>query len=148
MLKEVKCKLLNPNGKLPCRSEDSIGYDLYSAVDVVLPSILNFQDYKGAIQISTGISLECDLDYGEFICPRSGLGSRGVIVLGGVIDGAYRGEVKVLLINLSRNDINVKIGDRVAQLIFKKVELPDIVEVDELSVTQRGAAGLGQFTGR
>lgn len=78
------------------------------------------------------------------IAPRSGLASKHFIDTGaGVIDSDYRGQVKVLLFNHSDSDFQVKEGDRVAQLIIERIYTPEIVVVEELEESVRGAAGFG-----
>jgi len=81
--------------------------------------------------------------YGR-IAPRSGLASRdGVTVLGGVVDRTFTGEVKVILLNTGDHTVHIKIGDRIAQIVLEMIETPDVLEVDRLDVTARGAGGFG-----
>jgi dUTP pyrophosphatase len=78
--------------------------------------------------------------------PRSGLAwKQGLSVLNspGTIDADYRGEVKVILVNLSAESVTIEDGERVAQLVIAKHEQPELVEVVELSETTRGAGGFG-----
>jgi dUTP pyrophosphatase len=78
------------------------------------------------------------------IRPRSGLAVKhGIDTLAGVIDSDYRGEVKVVLINHHQEDFTVSAGDRIAQLVFRKHEAPNIMLVDELGDSVRGAGGFG-----
>lgn len=78
------------------------------------------------------------------IAPRSGLASKNFIDTGaGVIDADYRGPVKVLLFNHSDADFAVKEGDRVAQLVLERIYTPDVLEVQELEESVRGAGGFG-----
>ena len=94
-------------------------------------------------------SLFVDIPYGYvgFVMSRSGLAAKnGVFVLNspGVIDHGYTGEVKVNLMNLGDSEFQVKVGDRIAQLIIQKIELPYIEHADDLTVTsERGAKGHG-----
>lgn len=82
------------------------------------------------------------------IAPRSGLASKHFIDTGaGVIDADYRGPVKVLLFNHAETEYNVQEGDRVAQLIVERIVTPEVLEVQELEETVRGAGGFGS-TGR
>ena len=82
-------------------------------------------------------------NYGR-IAPRSGLAAKHMIDVGaGVIDADYRGEVKVLLFNLSDTDFQVNAEDRIAQIIIEKYTPTQIVEVEELSETNRGEGGFG-----
>jgi dUTP pyrophosphatase len=78
------------------------------------------------------------------IAPRSGLASKNFIDTGaGVIDADYRGPVKVLLFNHSDTDFAVSEGDRVAQLVLERIYTPDVLEVQELEESVRGAGGFG-----
>ncbi len=85
------------------------------------------------------------------IHPRSGLAARAglsVVNTPGTIDAGYRGEIKVCLINHDpEQTISISRGDRIAQLIVQRVELPDFVEVDELDETARGDGGYGSSGG-
>ena len=96
--------------------------------------------------VPTGLFMEIPVGYEGQVRPRSGLAIKsGITVLNspGTIDADYRGEVKVILINLSDQDFVVKSGDRIAQLVIAKHEQPDVVEVQTLSETDRGAGGFG-----
>lgn len=82
------------------------------------------------------------------VAPRSGLAYKhGIDTMAGVIDADYRGPVGVILANLSETDFPVKIGDRIAQLIVERVVMPDVVVVDQLEDTVRGAGGFGSTGG-
>ena len=79
-----------------------------------------------------------------FVAPRSGLTWKHSIDVGaGVIDADYRGPVGVILFNHSDVDFEVKVGDRVAQMIIEKILTPEVAEVDDLDSTVRGAGGFG-----
>lgn len=81
-----------------------------------------------------------------FLCvaPRSGLAWKHSIDVGaGVIDADYRGPLGVILFNHSDVDFEVKVGDRIAQLIIEKIMTPDVLEVDDLDSTTRGTGGFG-----
>ena len=96
--------------------------------------------------ISTGIFIELPKGYEAQIRPRSGLAFKnGVTVLNspGTIDADYRGEIKVLLTNLSPNEFIIEPGERIAQIIFSKHETISWLEVKELNDTTRGAGGFG-----
>ncbi len=96
--------------------------------------------------VPTGLFMEIPVGYEGQVRPRSGLAIKsGITVLNspGTIDADYRGEVKVILINLSDADFVIKSGDRIAQLVIAKHEQPDVVEVQTLSETERGAGGFG-----
>lgn len=152
----LKFKRLSDNAILPTRAHAyDAGLDLYALEGVVVGS--------GDISIvRTGLAVEIPEGYVGLVHPRSGLAFKhGITVVNapGTIDASYRGEVQVALTMLEwdshcmfsnpplpiRVDINA--GDRIAQLIIQKVELPHPIEVDELNDTDRGAGGFGS-TGR
>lgn len=96
--------------------------------------------------VPTGLFMEIPVGYEGQVRPRSGLAIKsGITVLNspGTIDADYRGEVKVILINLSENDFVIKSGDRIAQLVIAKCEQMEVVEVQTLTETERGAGGFG-----
>lgn len=98
------------------------------------------------ILVPTGLFMEIPVGYEGQVRPRSGLAIKsGITVLNspGTIDADYRGEVKVILINLSDNDFVIKSGDRIAQLVIAKCEQMQVVEVRTLSETERGTGGFG-----
>jgi dUTP pyrophosphatase len=102
----------------------------------------------GATQaVRTGIALEFPATHGALVEDRSGLAVRGVTTLAGVIDPGYRGEVKVVMTNLGAEAVEIKAGDRIAQLrIVQRMEAR-FEEVEELGEAARGAGGFGS-TGR
>ena len=96
--------------------------------------------------IPTGLFMEIPEGYEGQVRPRSGLAIKnGITVLNtpGTIDADYRGEVKIILINLSDTDFTINSGDRIAQIIFAKCEQMEVVNVETLSETERGAGGFG-----
>lgn len=96
--------------------------------------------------VPTGLFMEIPVGYEGQVRPRSGLAIKsGITVLNspGTIDADYRGEVKVIIINLSDVDFVIKSGDRIAQLVITKHEQMEVVEVETLSETERGAGGFG-----
>jgi len=96
--------------------------------------------------VKTGLFLEIPVGYEAQVRPRSGFALKnGVTVLNspGTIDADYRGEVGVILINLSQENVEIHSGDRIAQLVFAKVEQAEWNEVETLSETERGAGGFG-----
>ncbi|KAG2416910.1 deoxyuridine 5'-triphosphate nucleotidohydrolase [Aspergillus terreus] len=137
-LPPLQVKKLTESGRAPTRgSAFAAGYDMYSAKDTVIPA-------KGKALVDTGIAIAVpEGTYGR-IAPRSGLASKHFIDTGaGVIDADYRGEVKVLLFNFSDVDFTVKEGDRVAQLVLERIYTPEVVVVEELEESVRGAGGFG-----
>jgi dUTP pyrophosphatase len=98
------------------------------------------------ILIPTGLFIELPIGYEAQIRPRSGLAFKfGLTVLNspGTIDADYRGEIKILLVNLSNDNFTVKDGERIAQMIVCKHEVVEWKPVEQLSNTERGAGGYG-----
>ncbi|KAF9534955.1 dUTPase-like protein [Crepidotus variabilis] len=128
--------------KIPTRgSALAAGYDLYSAESKIIPA-------HGKALVDTQISIAVPVGTYGRVAPRSGLASKFMIDTGaGVIDADYRGIVFVLLFNLSDKDFQVQEGDRVAQLILERVYTPDVLEVEDLEETIRGAGGFGSTGG-
>lgn len=120
------------------------GADLTTTVDLVLGP-------GERSMVSTGVAIALPAGYAAFVHPRSGLAARcGVTVVNapGTIDAGYRGEIKVLLINLDpAQPARLKRGDRVAQLVFQQVEAARFIEVERLPGSERGAAGHGSTGG-
>ncbi len=119
----------------------SAGVDLYANLDQEV--ILNSLERT---MVPTGIYIELPAGYEAQVRPRSGLAAKfGVSVLNtpGTIDADYRGEIKVILVNLSNEPFTVKQGERIAQLVIARHETAKWIEVEELSETERGAGGFG-----
>ena len=96
--------------------------------------------------VKTGLFLELPISYEAQVRPRSGLAAKkGITVLNtpGTIDADYRGEIGVILVNLSNDNFVIEDGDRIAQLIIAKHERADWVEVEHLEETSRGSGGFG-----
>ena len=96
--------------------------------------------------VKTGLFLEIPIGYEAQIRPRSGLAAKkGITVLNspGTIDADYRGELGVILVNLSNEDFTIEDGDRIAQMVIGKHERADWIEVEELTETSRGSGGFG-----
>ena len=122
-------------------TEGSAGLDLRAAVEE--PVIL--RPFQRAL-IPTGFIFEIPEGYEGQVRPRSGLAlKKGVTVLNspGTIDSDYRGEVKVILINLGQEEVTIERGERIAQLVIAPVTRAQLVEVEEVSQTSRGAGGFG-----
>jgi dUTP diphosphatase len=120
---------------------NSAGLDLRAVAetDIVIMSMQR-------VLIGTGLFVELPTGHEAQIRPRSGLAlTYGLTVLNtpGTIDSDYRGEIKVLLINLGEDEVTVHHGDRIAQMIISKYEQVDLFEVNELGVTSRGDGGYG-----
>jgi dUTP pyrophosphatase len=135
---------------MPVRAHDGdAGVDLCSSIDLVL------EPGRRAL-VPTGIAVAIPHGMVGLVHPRSGLATRvglSIVNSPGTVDAGYRGEIKVTLINLDPDEpITVRRGDRIAQLLVQRVELPELVEVtsfDEagLADTTRGAGGHGSSGG-
>lgn len=88
-------------------------------------------------------SLSDEYTYEATIRPKSGLSSKGLYVALGTIDNEYTGELKIVLINLTNEVMKFKQGQKIAQLIMQIVYLPDVIEVEELKITDRGELSFG-----
>ncbi|MDO9377503.1 MAG: dUTP diphosphatase [Nocardioidaceae bacterium] len=120
------------------------GADLSTTVDVELAP-------GERALVPTGIAIALPEGFAAFVHPRSGLAARcGVSIVNtpGTVDAGYRGEIKVLLVNLDpRQPVRLGRGDRVAQLVVQRVERARFVEVDDLPPSERGAGGYGSTGG-
>lgn len=123
---------------MPVRHGDAAGYDVCAAIDAVVPS------GGGRAMVPTGLKIAAPPGTYVRIAPRSGLAWKlGIATMAGVIDRDYRGEIQVVLINHGSADFQIGAGDRVAQLIFEKIETPVLVSVPSLDDTSRGQGGFG-----
>src|SRR5690554_2021143 len=96
--------------------------------------------------VKTGIFIELPIGFEAQVRPRSGLAAKkGITVLNspGTIDADYRGEIGIILVNLSNEDFTIENGERIAQMIISKHERAVFIEAEELSETERGAGGFG-----
>lgn len=139
----MEVKVINKsNNPLPEYSTtQSAGMDLRAFITE--PVVLGVLDRA---LIPTGLYIEIPEGYEAQVRPRSGLAIKhGVTVLNspGTIDADYRGEICVELINLSNKSYIIESGERIAQLVFNKCEQAELVEVEELSKTERGEGGFG-----
>lgn len=139
----MRVKIINKsNNALPAyETASSAGMDLRAFVDADV--VLKPFERK---LIPTGLYIELPDGYEAQIRPRSGLAIKsGITVLNspGTIDADYRGEIKVILINLSQEDFTIKSGDRICQMVIAKHEKAEFVEVNEISETERGVGGFG-----
>jgi dUTP pyrophosphatase len=142
----VQVRRLRPDAIVPrYQTADAAGMDLHAALDQpmhVPPGI--------AVAVPTGLAMAIPRGYEGQVRPRSGLARKHAVTLTnapGTIDADYRGPVEVLLINHGREPFTIQSGDRIAQLVIAPVSQAELVEVDELSATDRGAGGFGS-TGR
>ncbi len=139
----MKVKIINQsNHPLPqYATEASAGLDLRANIseDIELKPLER-------VLVKTGLYIELPVGYEAQVRPRSGLAYKhGITVLNspGTIDADYRGEIGVILVNLSNQPFTITNGERIAQLVIAKHEQAEWVEVEELSDTGRGAGGFG-----
>jgi dUTP pyrophosphatase len=135
----MEVKLLHTLAKVPRRaSAGAAGYDLTSTENALIHP-------GNRCLVSTGLSIKLPPGVYGRVAPRSGLAVKNGIQVGaGVIDADYRGEVKVLLFNHTiDHTFVIQPGDRIAQLICERCELPEVIQVDQLGETERGEGGFG-----
>ena len=139
MILKIINKSSNPLPKY--ESEQAAGMDIRCNIN----EAITLQPMERQL-IPTGLFIELPVGYEAQIRPRSGLAlKRGLTVLNtpGTIDADYRGEVGVILINLSGEAQTIEPGERICQMVIARHETPEVVEVKELSETERGAGGFG-----
>lgn len=137
-------KVVNKSGnQLPAyETKNSAGMDLRANLP---ESGITLNPMQRAM-VPTGLFMEIPEGYEGQVRPRSGLAAKhGITVLNtpGTIDADYRGEVKVILINLSDVPFAINHGDRIAQIVFARCEQAQLTETDTISDTERGAGGFG-----
>jgi len=138
----VKILKTNPRIVLPqYESKGAAGMDLraFLETDITIQPL-------GRVKIPTGLKLEIPEGFEAQVRPRSGLAVKtGLTILNspGTIDSDYRGGIDIILINLSAEDVTIKDGERVAQLVIAPVCRAQITETDTLSDSQRGSGGFG-----
>lgn len=136
----LRVKRLDPGVPLPSYVHDGdAGLDLCAAEDVVLAPMQR-------AAVATGLAIAVPSGWVGLVHPRSGLALRhGLTVANapGTIDAGYRGELKVILVNLGEATVTIARGDRVAQLVLQEVGAAEVVEVDDLDDTTRGHGGFG-----
>lgn len=136
----IKIKKLNEDAIIPkYQTAGSAGFDLHVVKGVII------QPGKQVL-ISTGIAVEIPENTELQLRPRSGLALKYMLSLTnspGTLDSDYRGEIKIILINHNITAYKVMKGDRIAQAVLSPVIQGDIVEVEELNTTKRGAGGYG-----
>ena len=134
---ELKVKRIQKDVKLPRYGHaGDAGLDLFSSVDFVLAA--------GQVEaVPTGIKVAVPEGYAGLIWDKSGVSLRGVHRLAGVIDSGYRGEVKVVMVNLGGEPFIIEKGMKIAQMLVQPVENVDVIEVEDLEETSRGEGGFG-----
>jgi dUTP pyrophosphatase len=136
----LRIRKLDPSVAAPAYAHPGdAGMDLCSAEDLTLGP-------GERAMVSTGFAMALPEGYAAFVQPRSGLAARsGISIVNtpGLIDCHYRGEVKVILVNLGNEPFQVKRGDRIAQMVIQRVEAARVEVVEELGDTVRGEGGFG-----
>lgn len=137
---QLRVKRLGPHVPLPRYAHDGdAGLDLCAAEDLVVEPMHR-------VAVATGLAIAVPAGWVGLVHPRSGLALRqGLTVANapGTIDAGYRGELKVILVNLGAEPVKIVRGDRVAQLVLQEVGVAEVVEVDDLDDTSRGDGGFG-----
>ena len=139
----MEVKIINTSSNpLPrYESEQAAGMDTHTSITE--PITLKSLERK---LFPTGLFIELPAGYEAQIRPRSGMAlKRGITVLNtpGTIDADYRGEIGIILVNLSAEDVTIEPGERIAQMVIARHEQPELIEVTELGTTERGAGGFG-----
>jgi dUTP pyrophosphatase len=134
---ELKVSRIHPDAKLPSYGhKGDAGIDLFSVVDFIL-------ERSQVEAIPTGIKVAIPEGHVGLIWDKSGISLKGVHRLAGVIDSGYRGEVKVVLINLSDSPFVIEKGMKIAQMLIQPLTFVQVVGTDELDDTSRGEGGFG-----
>ncbi len=140
MTTEIHIKKLHPKVKLPKQAHDGdAGFDIFCLEDIVVYS-------RKPKLVKSGFALELPQGWEAQIRPRSGLAlNKAITVLNspGTIDAGYRGEVGVILINHSNVDVAFKRGDKIAQMVIKRLDPVVLVSADDLGDSNRGTSGFG-----
>ncbi|PDW26881.1 deoxyuridine 5'-triphosphate nucleotidohydrolase [Helicobacter pylori] len=137
---KIKIQKIHPNALIPkYQTEGSSGFDLHAVEEVTIKP-----HSVGLVKI--GICLSLEVGYELQVRTRSGLAlNHQVVVLNspGTVDNDYRGEIKVILANLSDKDFRVQVGDRIAQGVVQKTYKAEFIECERLDETSRGSGGFG-----
>ena len=135
---KIQVKKINPEAILPKFSQaGDVAADLYAAKDIILKP-------DEIISCPTGVAMKIPKGYSGLIWDKSGPSHKfGLKTLGGVIDNNYTGEILVGLINLGKEKFEIKKDQKIAQMLFQKIETPDFEEVEDLPNTNRGERGFG-----
>jgi dUTP pyrophosphatase len=134
----LKFQKLHARAILPFRgSQEACGLDIFSIEDITLRSL-------DRAAIKTGFAVEIPHGFYGRIAPRSGLALKaGIDVLAGVIDSDYRGEIRCILINLGSEEVSIRAGDRIAQLIVESISVLSPVWTNNLTDSKRNQDGFG-----
>jgi len=134
---KLKVKRIHEDAKLPLyQHKGDAGLDIFSSVDCILE--------KGEVKpIPSGVKVAIPKGYVGLIWDKSGISLKGVHRLAGVVDSGYRGEVKVVMVNLGDEPFAIEKGMKIAQLLIQPINEVEVVEVEELEETSRGEEGFG-----
>lgn len=147
---KMEVMLTHEQAKVPRKAEvGDLGFDFCVVSDDRFDDDGKFVLSAGSrYAFSTGVCLKLPYDHGMLLKDRSGNAAKhGLHVLAGVIDNAYRGEIKIVLLNTTNSPYVVTVGDRIAQGILIPIQEVDVQQVEELDITDRNKAGFGS-TGR
>ena len=138
---KLKVMKIHPDAKLPAYShKGDAGLDLFSCENM-------FLEVGEAKSVPTGIKMAVPNGFVGLVWDKSGISLKGVHRLAGVIDAGYRGEVRVVLINLGKGPFVISKGMKIAQMLIQQVMSVEVLEAPELDETPRGEGGFGS-TGR
>lgn len=135
---KIAVKKLDKDAKVPAYAHPGdAGMDLFALENIVIQP-------GTRASVKTGIAMAIPEGYAGLIWDKSGIASKnGIKTMAGVIDSGYRGEIKIVLANLSREVYGIKKGDKIAQMLIQKVKRAEIIEAEELDETMRGEGGFG-----
>lgn len=139
----LRVKRLEPGARLPVVAHpgEDLGYDVFALEGAVLAP-------RATVKLRTGIAVEAreprtDAPLGLLVRDRSSMAARGLATTGGVIDSGYRGEVLIVMTNLSDAAVELKAGEKIAQMVPVPVLTGRVQEVETLEVSVRAAKGFG-----
>ncbi len=134
---ELKIQRIHEDAKLPLyQHKGDAGLDIFSSIDCVLKA--------GEVKpVPTGIRMAVPDGHVGLVWDKSGISLRGIHRLAGVIDSGYRGEVRVVMVNLGNEAFVIEKGMKIAQLLVQPVTEVKVVETEELETSSRGEAGFG-----
>jgi dUTP pyrophosphatase len=136
-MKQFKVMKLDPTATLPTRAHSTdCGLDIYTLEEA------NVEPGQGRV-FKTGIAGEFLPGYVGMLTDRSSMAKKGFKLAGGIIDPGYTGELMVVLRNITNSTLTVSSGDRIAQLLIIPIETPEVLEVTELSNSERSSKGFG-----
>lgn len=145
--KRVFCRRLTPGARLPeYAHKGDAGLDLFASFGGDVAALVVAPGFHATV--TTGWAFEIPDGYVGLVLPRSGLAKSGIVAACGVIDSSYRGEVRVTLYNHAGEQLEVRTGDKIAQLVVMPIPTIELVEMDSLSETDRGADGFGSTGAR